>query len=257
MAKTKAKATPKLSRKAEPTPTREPVVFQRSPGYGVVSPDFYLGPADGVPCPPGGPPTELQPDVWLYKGVFSRALCAAVIKRFEGDDRKARRGNTDGPEAAYRRGEMLMISGDTRPEWKDLDTPIAAGIEQVVFHHFLSQRYPQAGMEQLEDSGYDVTVYRNAEDGCDVHADGGFDGRRAASLIVYLNDVKKGGETFFPKWNLSVRPQAGNVLVFSPHYTHFHGAHPTDEERYIILTWVCHKAPKMSHSHGGLPPHSH
>ena len=41
---------------------------------------------------------------------------------------------------------------------------------------------------------------------------------RISTLIMYLNDVEQGGETFFPKLNFSVSPQKGMAVYFEYFY---------------------------------------
>ncbi|PFG07515.1 prolyl 4-hydroxylase [Bacillus sp. es.034] len=41
---------------------------------------------------------------------------------------------------------------------------------------------------------------------------------RISTLVMYLNDVEEGGETYFPKLNLSVSPQKGMAVYFEYFY---------------------------------------
>jgi len=41
-------------------------------------------------------------------------------------------------------------------------------------------------------------------------------GQRVCTVLVYLNDVRIGGETVFPKINLTIQPRRGNAIVFFP-----------------------------------------
>ncbi|WHY60031.1 2OG-Fe(II) oxygenase [Cytobacillus firmus] len=41
---------------------------------------------------------------------------------------------------------------------------------------------------------------------------------RISTLVMYLNDVEQGGETYFPKLNLSVSPQKGTAVYFEYFY---------------------------------------
>ncbi len=41
---------------------------------------------------------------------------------------------------------------------------------------------------------------------------------RISTLIMYLNDVEEGGETYFPKLNFSVSPQKGTAVYFEYFY---------------------------------------
>ncbi|GLB62056.1 hypothetical protein NCCP133_41850 [Cytobacillus sp. NCCP-133] len=41
---------------------------------------------------------------------------------------------------------------------------------------------------------------------------------RISTLVMYLNDVEQGGETYFPKLNFSVSPQKGMAVYFEYFY---------------------------------------
>ena len=41
-------------------------------------------------------------------------------------------------------------------------------------------------------------------------------GQRTVTILVYLNDVERGGHTSFPALNLDVKPQKGMALIFFP-----------------------------------------
>lgn len=46
-------------------------------------------------------------------------------------------------------------------------------------------------------------------------------GQRISTLVMYLNDVEAGGETYFPETGLAVMPKKGQVLYF--HYQNAKG----------------------------------
>ena len=71
-------------------------------------------------------------------------------------------------------------------------------------------------------------------------------GQRVSTLIAYLNDVERGGETVFPKLGLSVVPQQGNAVYFEycnsrsqvdPHS--LHGGNPVlSGEKWVLTKWM-------------------
>lgn len=70
-------------------------------------------------------------------------------------------------------------------------------------------------------------------------------GQRAWTLMVYLNDVEEGGNTDFPKANISVPPQAGTLIMWSnanadgrPNMNTLHAGTPVKKgTKYIITRW--------------------
>jgi prolyl 4-hydroxylase len=69
---------------------------------------------------------------------------------------------------------------------------------------------------------------------------------RIATVVLYLNDVEEGGETYFPKLNLSVFPKKGMAVYFEYFYTDealneltLHGGAPVIEgEKWIATQWI-------------------
>lgn len=69
---------------------------------------------------------------------------------------------------------------------------------------------------------------------------------RISTLVMYLNDVEQGGETFFPKLNLSVTPKKGMAVYFEYFYSDeslneltLHGGAPViTGEKWVATQWM-------------------
>lgn len=62
---------------------------------------------------------------------------------------------------------------------------------------------------------------------------------RLMAFILYLNNVKEGGETEFLYLNKRVKPKTGKFILFPSSYTHTHrGNPPINSEKYIITGWI-------------------
>jgi prolyl 4-hydroxylase len=80
------------------------------------------------------------------------------------------------------------------------------------------------------------------EDGRRFAANGG---QRVVTVLVYLNDVKKGGATVFPALNLQTLPRQGMAVVFFPatldgllDKSALHAAAPAVDIKFISQVWV-------------------
>jgi hypothetical protein len=70
------------------------------------------------------------------------------------------------------------------------------------------------------------------------HHDDGPGDPRIFSSILYLNDVNEGGETHFDKFNISVSPKAGRLVIFPANYTYSHEARvPISNDKFALVTW--------------------
>ncbi|WP_448379868.1 prolyl hydroxylase family protein [Gloeomargarita sp.] len=67
---------------------------------------------------------------------------------------------------------------------------------------------------------------------------------RDVGIVGYLNDDFTGGETYFDRQQVMVKPQTGAVVVFPAYYTHPHQALPVQSGvKYAMTTWLFHSHP--------------
>lgn len=72
-----------------------------------------------------------------------------------------------------------------------------------------------------------------------------FGRQRWYSILFYLNSGKEGGETRFPKFKISFKPEAGKMLMWKnlknnqPNYDMLHESKPTDGwTKYALILWI-------------------
>jgi 2OG-Fe(II) oxygenase superfamily len=73
------------------------------------------------------------------------------------------------------------------------------------------------------------------------HADAGgiLTATRQISVIAYLNDVVRGGETVFPGFDYSQRCEKGTVLLFPSNFIYQHLARPPESgPKIVVATWL-------------------
>tara|TARA_B100000073_G_scaffold323076_1_gene304892 strand:+ start:1112 stop:2158 length:1047 start_codon:yes stop_codon:yes gene_type:complete len=62
---------------------------------------------------------------------------------------------------------------------------------------------------------------------------------RIFAWMTYLNDVDDGGETFFPKQDLKVKPKKGRTLIWPAEWVYPHQGLTVEKgEKYIITGWI-------------------
>lgn len=71
------------------------------------------------------------------------------------------------------------------------------------------------------------------------HADHGFSYVSTVSLVGYPNNDYVGGELYFPKIGLSVKPEAGDLYIFPSSYIYSHVAMPVSSGiKYAFVTML-------------------
>lgn len=72
-----------------------------------------------------------------------------------------------------------------------------------------------------------------------VHSDHGYSYTCVLSLVGYLNDDYEGGELYFDKFNLKIKPKAGDLYLFPSSFIYSHAALPVKNGiKYSIVTML-------------------
>lgn len=83
-------------------------------------------------------------------------------------------------------------------------------------------RYWGVGINSYE--AFNFVKYEGAGTHFKIHADHGPTYVTTVSIVVYLNDDYQGGEIWFPRFNLSHKPRAGDIVVFPSTYIYEHAS---------------------------------
>ena len=71
------------------------------------------------------------------------------------------------------------------------------------------------------------------------HIDDHKDYPRRVSTVYYLNDNYTGGEINFPRFGITFKPKANQMIVFPSNYMYNHSVSPVIEgERYAVVSWL-------------------
>jgi|TARA_B100000035_G_scaffold85963_1_gene72250 hypothetical protein len=63
--------------------------------------------------------------------------------------------------------------------------------------------------------------------------------RRKLTWMIYLNDIKDGGETEFLYYGKRIQPKKGTILIWPVNFTHAHrGNPPLKEDKYVATGWL-------------------
>jgi predicted 2-oxoglutarate/Fe(II)-dependent dioxygenase YbiX len=83
-------------------------------------------------------------------------------------------------------------------------------------------RYWGVGIQSYE--AFNFVKYEGAGTHFKIHADHGPTYVTTVSIVVYLNDDYVGGELWFPRFNLTLKPKAGDIVVFPSTYIYEHAS---------------------------------
>lgn len=176
---------------------------------------------------------ELAPGVLVFENVIDNPQRFIDIANNinEWQDPKIRSDNGPVIDKLTRNCSILKLDSSFKNpvEWFEL----AKLIWTYGNEYSRSFYVPFASMELLQ-----MIKYNPNTDFYKPHADSGPDFPRCISSILYLNDIEKGGDTYFDKFNVSVSPKAGRLLMFPSNFIYTHeGRPPINDTKYVVVTW--------------------
>lgn len=196
---------------------------------------------DTIPAVPLHSIREVKPHTFIFAKLRALPLdvCAEMLRRFEerrDEQYPGRIGQTAQEDFSMKRSTDLVVSG--KPHWKDIDRELFRSLGTAIRE--FREAYPFF-KGPFKDSGY--AIQRTDPGGhYHWHIDGGSHefSQRQLVAVWYLNDVPgPGGTTDFLYQDVRVRPEAGELLLFPPFWTHEHrGATLQQGVKYIATTWV-------------------
>lgn len=173
---------------------------------------------------------------------MDKDLCQAVIDRFDQDAQKTH-GNIFRPEASGVYDKSIKNSWDLDiprdGAWSDIFRKIHPKIQACMADYLA--RSPVLQSVPLQATGYKIQMYPSNQGYFHWHADaiGKNSQGRAVAMILYLNDVEKGGETEFYHQHIKVVPKAGQLILFPASWNYMHRGHtPESGDKYIVQTFI-------------------
>jgi hypothetical protein len=83
-------------------------------------------------------------------------------------------------------------------------------------------RYWGVGINYFE--AFNFVKYEGAGTHFKIHADHGPAYVTTVSVVAYINDDYEGGELYFPRFDLTIKPKKGDVMVFPSTYIYEHAS---------------------------------
>lgn len=95
-------------------------------------------------------------------------------------------------------------------------------------------RYWGVGIQYFET--FNFVKYEGKGTHFNIHADHGPAYVCTVSMVGYLNDEYVGGEIYFPRFDLTIKPDAGDLVIFPSTYIYEHASKPIESgTKYSIV----------------------
>jgi len=200
---------------------------------------------------------KFKDSIGIYDNAFTKEECQRIIDRTEwaiAND-KAHQGGHSGLAGIKKSTDYDIISGE--------------GKEDLFLTNIVADKFNKFNLDYLNDFCpgdefdpstviTDKTYYPLFQIQKYDKNDGHFNsfhlenyGEEAKDrlfvFILYLNDVKKGGETEFyfkeegSKKHFAIKPKAGTLIIHPASWPYVHkGNVPVSNDKYILTTWACY-----------------
>jgi len=181
--------------------------------------------------------------VYAYNNFLSSEECSDIIECINTSTRKSTLANdTDAPLSTdYRTSETADLHEFPAELILDLDEKLEDLMELDPFlgEALQAQKYNPG---QYYKEHWDFFPPKNKNQ-YEVYCE--WMGQRTWTTLIYLNDVEEGGETYFKRLNLKIKPQQGLLLAWNnlyqngkPNYKTKHEAlAPVKGTKYVITKW--------------------
>jgi hypothetical protein len=141
------------------------------------------------------------------------------------------------------RNEVRLERKRTKQAYPKPEDPISHLITKNIFSGYekYSKLKPVPVGQPMCARDYSIRVYYKNDGYFLEHVDqsAGPNVTRIFGIILYLNDVTEGGETEFVDLGVSVKPEAGKLLIFPCNYLFRHqGNIPVSEDKYIVTAFI-------------------
>jgi hypothetical protein len=194
----------------------------------------------------------LFPGVWVYKNVFKKEL--NIIKRVENylnensskDVWKEAAVGYNQKMPEYRDCQDFKIGEIKNP--RNADQMILGKIWQDLYNVQLPPVEDYCSRYNIKMEYWEVMnfIKYGAKQHFQEHGDDGFSYRATVSLVGYPNSDYVGGGLYFPKLDLKLQPEEGDLYIFPSTFLFSHVALPVESGiKYSIVTMLDYN----DHSH--------
>tara|TARA_Y100001968_G_C19386228_1_gene733005 strand:+ start:873 stop:1472 length:600 start_codon:yes stop_codon:yes gene_type:complete len=189
------------------------------------------------------PISNLNPNFissWIIEPL---SLCDDLIEYFELNKVNQKKGvigsglNTDKKDSidiVIRPKEIILPGNEIFKKYFDkLFECHRDYISQWPFINHVSQKY--------EIGSFNLQRYTPGQHFKSIHTERSGIGtlHRVFVFMTYLNDVNKGGSTYFSHYDLEIQPQKGLTLIWPAEWTHAHKGNILNTgKKYIITGWI-------------------
>lgn len=171
----------------------------------------------------------------IEEGLISsgREWVPASVK--EGDDSKVNTNTRDTSTLG------IPYSGKILDDFSNFSSAFNSTLNNMFFENFdkIEKDYQASfGIYTQWHDSYGILKYGVGQKFTN-HIDDHPDYHRRISTIYYINDKYSGGEINFPRFNITFKPKANQMIIFPSTYVYNHSVSPVLKgTRYAVVSWM-------------------
>lgn len=193
---------------------------------------------------------QLAPGIFVYSDVLENN--PTLVNDIEEGATSAK---IDWVQAQIKQGEESKIDKDYRDtssigihynesiisEFSNFKEAFSSSLSNIFLIGFglaESDYKAEHGIETTWHDAYTILKYGEGQKFVN-HIDDHRDFHRRVSMVYYINDNYTGGEIVFPRFGITYKPSADELLIFPSTYVYNHSVLPVIEGiRYAVVSWL-------------------
>lgn len=196
-------------------------------------------------------PKKLAPGIYVYNSdQFSNCIDSIKnnIELFLTDGTLASGDVENKPQGSYvdtniRKVKVFSVGSVSSCHQDDPINVFSRNLEKIAGEYLDFYRVTHNMKNLLKNHEWQVMKY---DEGSFFknHIDDSAEYSRTVSVIVYFNDGYDGGEIEFPGFDVSYKPQSGDILIFPSSFIYNHSVKEiTSGVRYAAVNWFSYAKP--------------
>ena len=191
---------------------------------------------------------EIKDFIGTFDGLVSSDFCNDIINHFERVkemNKTVSRSQFTGSSPLQQENSLYYLINERDQILISQNTSILKDFNKAIntVAETYRKKYPVLNEVARHQLSYDVKIQKTMP-GEGYHQwhcerDGVTRARRLLLVMLYLNDVKEGGETEWLYQRKRIEPKQGRIVICPSSFTHFHrGNPPLSGPKYMINGWV-------------------
>jgi Rps23 Pro-64 3,4-dihydroxylase Tpa1-like proline 4-hydroxylase len=193
---------------------------------------------------------ELAPGIFVYSDVIESYSTLSsdieegmVSARIDWSPSSIKRGDTVKIDTDYRDTMTIHIPYNENiiENYSDLSDAFSSSLSNIFLSAFSPIEFDykaEYSLDTVWHDGYSILKYGKGQKFIN-HVDDHKDYHRRISLVYYINDDYTGGEICFPRFGITYKPKANELLLFPSNYVYNHSVLPVVEgTRYAVVSWL-------------------